>query len=125
MDNLEFPVHKLPDIGMYGGDTVPWEIALIRDDGTRLPSSEASGYQCKLTFSPFSHGANAASTSPSLTKLGTIQAGTDGNAQVVFSFATQDTINLRGLFLYQIEIIHGADMRVAQGRLHIWQNINR
>lgn len=129
MDKMEFPAHKLPDIEIYGGDTVPWEVTLIRDDGTSCPSSAAENFSCTLTFSPFKVttglGGKAISAAPLLTKKGTIKETSDGGAAAVFDFATQDTIDLRGKFLYQIEISNGDDLRIAQGHIYIRQNINR
>lgn len=129
MDKLEFPAHKLPDIEMYGGDTVPWEISLVRDDGTECLSSAAEDCTCTLTFSPFKVttglGGRAAAVAPLLTKTGTVKETLDGSATVVFGFEASDTVNLRGKFLYQIEVAHNTDLRVAQGHVYIKQNINR
>lgn len=50
MDKTEFPAYILPDIEMYGGDTVPWEVTLIRDDGSKYSLETASECLCTLTF---------------------------------------------------------------------------
>ncbi len=129
MDKTEFPAYILPDIEMYGGDTVPWEVTLIRDDGSKYSLETASECICTLTFTPFKVttglGGRANPVTPLLTKSGTIEEALDGSATVVFDFTTQDTIGLRGKFLYQIEVAHDTDLRIAQGHVYIKQNTNR
>lgn len=129
MDKVEFPAYKLPDIEMYGGDTVPWEITLTREDGTKYAFETAAECTCTLTFTPFKVttglGGRAKAVMPSLTKTGEVKEALDGTATVVFNFAKDDTIGLRGKFLYQIEIAHDTDLRVAQGHIYIKQNTNR
>lgn len=125
----EFPAFILPDIEIYGGDTVPWEVTLIRDDGSKYSMETASECICTLSFSPFKTttglGGRASTVTPVLTKSGVIKEALDGSATVVFDFAVSDTIDLRGKFLYQIEVSHDTDLRVAQGHVYIKQNTNR
>lgn len=33
MEKNSFTIHTLPDIEMYGGDTTPWIVTPIKDDG--------------------------------------------------------------------------------------------
>lgn len=125
MDKTEFPARSLPDIEMYGGDTTPWEMTLVDSDGAEYPSATASACTYTLCFSPSKAttglGGDAAPIAPLLKKVGTIKEG----ATVVFSFSKEDTIGLRGKYLYQIEVSKGTDLRVAQGHVYIKQNVNR
>ena len=129
MGKIELPADALPDIEMYGGDTVPWEITLIRDDGTKYLFDTAEECTCTLTFTPFKVttglGGRAKPVTPSMMMTGTVKAALDGTATVVFNFAKEDTIGLRGKFLYQIEVAHDTDLRIAQGHIYIKQNTNR
>lgn len=129
MDKNEFPVYILPDIEMYGGDTVPWEVTLVRGDGSKYILENDSKCICTLTFSPFKIttglGGRAAAVAPVLTKSGEVKTELDGSATVVFDFTIEDTIGLRGKFLYQIEVAHEEDLRIAQGHVYIRQNTNR
>ena len=122
-------IHAMPDIEMYGGDTLPWEVTLIRDDGTYFSVDTASACVFTLTVTPFNTssgcGENATIVEPILTKTGVVESGTGDVAVVVFTFDEDDTIGLRGKFVYQIEVKHGEDLRVSQGCLYIKQNINR
>lgn len=129
MKKNEFPARVLPDIEMYGGDTSPWEVALVREDNSSLSTGIASECTCTLTFSPFKIttglGGRASTVKPLLTKEGTVGEGSDGGAVATFTFDKQDTIGLRGKFLYQIEVVHDSDLRIAQGHVYIKQNTNR
>lgn len=124
----QYEIHTLPDIEMYGGDTLPWEVTFIRDDGTRFSVDTASECDYTLTFTPLKAttglGGNASALSPILNITGTVKSTADG-AVVVFAFSKQDTIGLRGKFLYQIEMKRGSDLRLCQGCVYIKQNINR
>lgn len=129
MDKTEFPVYTLPDIEMYGGDTVPWEVTLVRDDGCKYTIDDAKNFTCTLTITPFKVttglGGRASPVMPVLTKSGSLQETLDESAIVIFLFDIADTIGLRGKFLYQIEVACGTDLRAAQGHLYIKQNIRR
>lgn len=129
MDKTEFPAYILPDIEMYGGDTVPWEVTLIHEDGGKYTIDGAKDFLCTLTITPFKVttglGGRASPVTPVLTKSGSLKQTLDESATVIFPFDIADTIGLRGKFLYQIEITYGTDLRAAQGHLYIKQNINR
>lgn len=119
----------LPNVDMYGGDTTPWEISLVNDDGTSFSIGQGADCTATLTLTPLKAttglGNNANTLPPMLTKEGVLEATGTGGAAVIFKFAEADTKSLRGKFLYQIEIRHGSDLRVGQGNLYIKQNINR
>lgn len=129
MDKTEFPAYILPDIEMYGGDTVPWEVVLQNEDGSEFTYNKAKDLSCELTITPFKVttgiGGHAIPISPLLIKAGSIKEGISENAIMVFEFDATDTIALRGKFIYQIEVAYGTYLRVAQGNLYIKQNINR
>lgn len=119
----------LPDIEMYGGDNTPWEITLVKPNGTRFTAKPEKTYTATLSLIPIkvSSGisANASIPSPVLEKTGNFNIGLDGTAIVIFNFAENDTKALRGKYVYQVEVTCGDDLRVSQGHLYIRQNINR
>ena len=129
MNTYDFPIEVLPDIEIYGGDTSPWHLILVREDGKNYTMETTVGYTCKLTITPFKVttglGDMAHIIKTILTKSGKIQAGVHGEATALFEFSTSDTKGLRGKYIYQVEVESGAASRICQGRLYIRQNINR
>jgi len=129
MDKTEFEISNLPDIEMYGGDTLPWEVVLVRDDGSKFSADTASECTATLTLMPLKAttgiGANANAIAHIFQKIGEVRPTLDGSSIVLFMFNENDTKGLRGKFLYQIEIKHDDDLRICQGYLYIKQNINR
>lgn len=128
-DNTSFNVESLPDIEMYGGDTLPWEVTLIRSDGSHFSVDTASECTATLTFTPLKAstglGNSANALAPILTKVGEVREALSGGSIILFEFAEEDTKSLRGKFLYQIEVSHDDDLRLCQGHIYIKQNINR
>ena len=128
-DCKNYEIQTLPDIEMYGGDTLPWEVTLIRDDGSKFSVDTASECISTLTFTPLKAttglGNNANALAPILTKTGEVKPTLDGSSVVMFFFTESDTKGLRGKFLYQIEVKHDEDLRICQGYIYIKQNINR
>lgn len=122
-------VRPLPDVDMYGGDTTPWEISLVKDDGSAFVIDQGADCTATLTLTPLKAttglGNNAAALPPMLTKAGVMEATASGGTAATFTFVEEDTKSLRGKYLYQIEVRHGTDLRVGQGNLYIKQNINR
>lgn len=120
---------KLPDITMYGGDTTPWYISIMKQDGTPYPFGSLTGSSAKLFLSPYALsvgiGNDAQAAEPVLTKSGTVTGDPDGNGTILFTMERADTIDLRGKYLYQIEISRDDDLRVLQGVVTIRPNINR
>ena len=47
-----YNIERLPDIEMYGGDTLPWEVTPIRSDGSKFSVDTASELVATLTFTP-------------------------------------------------------------------------
>jgi len=129
VSDVHFNIHTLPDIEMYGGDTLPWEVTLIRDDGSKFSVDTASECICKLSFTPLKAtsglGNNSVAVPPIFEKIGEAKPTLDGSSVVVFAFSESDTKGLRGKFLYQIEVRHDDDLRLCQGSVYIKQNINR
>lgn len=121
--------YTLPDIEMYGGDTAPWEVKLVKQDGTEFIVDMTPGFSAVLTLSTLKTisgmGNNAVVASPVLTKEGVYQVASDGSMALVFDFEENDTKHLRGKFTYQIEIRNDEQLRICQGELYIRQNINR
>lgn len=124
-----FEVHTLPDIEMYGGDTLPWIISLIQDDGRTLSFDTASQCAITLSLTPLKtatgYGGYAGMVAPIFTKTAKITEAMNGEAAVIFEFEKNDTIGLRGKFVYQVEVRREDDLRLCQGTLYIKQNINR
>lgn len=131
MDNRECIInaYTLPDIEIYGGDTAPWEVKLVKPDGTEFEVDTTPGFSAILTLTSLKTtsgiGNNAVASSPILTKEGTYQTASDGSNALIFDFAEEDTKNLRGKFTYQIEIRNDEHLRICQGELYVRQNINR
>lgn len=119
----------LPEIEMYGGDTSEWEIALVRDGIKPISYQFASACSVVLTLVPLTVtsglGNNSTPVTPLLTKNATVTQAPDGSAIAVFYFTAADTKNLRGKFIYQIEVQQSTNLRLCQGRVYIKQNINR
>lgn len=119
---------RLPDVEIYGGDCTPWEISLVRENGTKFIIQQ--GIECTATFTMIQVNATNLSSITSsqdivLSKSGTFSETSDGGVAVQFPFAEEDTKELWGKFLYQIEIRHGEDVRIGQGDLYIRANINQ
>lgn len=114
---------------MYAGDTTPWKIAMVRENGEPYITSSTSGYTCKLALTPFAVyagiGNNAITQAPILTKTGVVKIDTNGQMYATITFSTTDTIALRGRYTYQVEVANGSDKRICQGQLVIRGNINR
>lgn len=118
----------LPNITMYGGDTTPWEITLVRENGANFSIAEGAECSATLTVVPFESASmvsNAAGVTPALTKRGISAATSAGGTAVTFNFAENDTKELQGKFLYQVEVRYASDLRIGQGNLFIKQNINQ
>lgn len=128
MEYCGLAIHRLPDIAMYGGDTTPWVVTLVNEDGTNFSEAGESSYECILSITPFAHmygsGNYASSAAPMLTKTAAVSQA--GNAYIAtFAFITEDTIQLRGKYTYQIEVRSGIGNKVSQGNLTILENKNR
>ena len=119
----------LPEIEMYGGDTSDWEISLFKNGNEPITYQFAKECTVVLTIVPLTVtsglGNNSTAVTPLLTKSATIAQLPDGSPSVVFSFNATDTKNLRGKFIYQIEVQQSTNLRLCQGRIYIKQNINR
>lgn len=121
---------------MYGGDTTPWEITLLRDNGSKLAYDTGKNCTVKLTFAPVSavtqFGFMAAASTPVLSKTIAPREGVDGGTVALVEFSEADTIELRGKFVYQLDILREVgpnedatdNRRVCQGWVLIMQNID-
>lgn len=129
MSNHGFTAQKLPDIEIYGGDTTPWEVVLMRDANTIFDYGDSAKCSAILTVaqSKTSTGQSAGAVlmAPIVTKQGTLQSMTGGGTTAVFSFADADTKHLRGKYTYQIEVRFDNELRIGQGSLYVKQNMNR
>lgn len=121
MGKIDYRVEILPDIEMYGGDTTPWYIQMMHGVGSSFYYSEADGFSCKLTITPFA--IVTATHDPVLQKNGTIEEYGDEEAAAVFTFTEEDTKELFGKFIYQVEFSKNADKRIGQGNLIIKKNV--
>ena len=129
MGNECFTAQKLPDIEIYGGDTTPWEVALMRDNNTIFDFKNGSKCSVVLTItqSKTSTGQSTGAVilKPLVTLPGAVEEVATGGTVAIFSFSERDTKNLRGKYTYQIEVSYGTDLRIGQGSLYVKQNINR
>lgn len=121
-------VQVLPYVEIYGGETTPWVVTLINEDGSIRALESIEGYSCCLSIIPFAvvvgSGSNSVKYPPVLTKKGTITlSSTTGEITIMIPFASEDTINLRGKYIYQIEINNDVDSMIGQGSLLVKQNI--
>lgn len=127
MRKIDFPITILPDIEMYGGDTEPWDVQMVHEDGRNYTMAEVNGYGAVLTIMPFMFSAGLGITAASniLKKNGTIETYGTNDAMAVFKFTASDTSGLSGKYTYQIEFTYGSDKRIGQGNLYIRNNVNR
>lgn len=119
--------NSLPSIEMYGGDTVPWEIELVRENGEYFSYDTASECSFKMVFLPFyadQTGISYSDIVPVIQKSGAV-IDNDGRALIEFRFTTEDTRDLWGKYLYQIEVTHDEEHRSMQGVVNIRQNLDR
>lgn len=129
MEKYDYSVTRLPDIEMYGGDTAPWEINLLDANGHRYTYQSLSGHSCVFSIQQYAvsagRGQGANMIAPIIKK--TIDIASDDPVDYVrvnIPFTQEDTLTLRGKYVYQIEIIGGDNNTVYQGWLHVIQNIN-
>ncbi len=121
---------RLPDIVMYGGDTTPWVVNLIKETGELYTVSDnlANTFNtASLYFMPYGITTGAASDAyifePILTVEGSMETDDDGYPIVVFYFTPENTSILRGKYVYQVEISGATELRLAQGVVTIKQNV--
>lgn len=124
--NESITAPHLPEITVYAGDTTPWVIRLIKEDGAPLFSDEdVENATCTLTIFP-SAVANISQDSgeEAVLEKEDIQVTLDlqGNSFVTFNFDVADTAELYGKYLYQIDVDNGVDKRVSQGFVTFKQN---
>lgn len=124
-----FEVHELPYIEMYGGETLNWEVDIVNDDGTYFKNEEILGCDAVLTLTPFKTtsgiGTSAIPAPVSLKKIGYVRNNSEGNPTIEFLFYEEDTIALRGKYVYQIDVRIQSNLRISQGYIYIKQNNNR
>lgn len=122
-------IDRLPDITIYGGDTAPWNVSVIQQNGNIFPYASLTGAEAMLTLTPYAVSMglndNSSTVEPVLSTLGTIEEDEESGARIVFSLTYGDTVNLRGKYIYQVEITKDGGRRVLQGFVTIKQNINR
>lgn len=124
-----FEIRSLPDIDMYGGDTTPWEIFLVHENGDILEIDEELERACTLTLGNYNAKAlatnNGSVMKPIWVHSGAFGISPENNRTFIhFDFTPEDTANLRGKFLYQVDVLLGNNVRVCQGVVNIKQNIN-
>lgn len=120
---------SMQDVNMYAGETIPWTVSVKHDNGSATAYTDMQNVTATLTFIPYAvtYGTSdyAIATAPVLTIDGDIQSDDDGSCLVVFEFSKNDTINMRGKYIYQIEIEDAGAVCINQGYVTIRQNINR
>lgn len=126
MNTCMIAAETLPYIEIHGGDTQPWVIDFVHENGTGYAFAEVNDYSAKLTITPISYDCygtgGAYVLSPILTIAGRLGVSDSGYANVTFDFNTDDTRYICGKYIYQVEISYGEKLRVYQGRLLIKPN---
>lgn len=130
MAKIDYRIHILPDVEMYGGNTDTWELVLINENGDQYTYDELKDGRCTFLLTikeyGYQHRPNGG-VYYSLQKTGVL--GTDDDmvgAVCRFTFAPGDTLTWMGKFTYQVELIQGNVIRhAAQGNLIIRKNINQ
>lgn len=121
-----FDAGKLPDITIYAGDTTPWNVTIVKKNGDPYPFSELEGSTAVFTLTPYTAtsgmGANAVPVEPVLILNGEVSGSMNDIGVATFSPSRTDTLELRGKYVYQIEILNGNEARVGQGSLTIKPN---
>lgn len=128
MSKYDTCVAPLPDVEIIGGDTTPWEIVITDADGSAYSGDDLSSATCVLSIAPFkvttSIGYDAPAVTPTVLISGTVTVD-DSGPYMTFTPTREQTLNLRGKFLYQITLKNGSDYRHGQGYLMIRQNADR
>lgn len=123
----ENQIELLPDVEMYGGNGDTWVFHLFKQDGSRYTYSELNdgGTSFQLVIREIEYITRGAVSDFKLVKSGTLTEDDDEESAVaVFSFATLDTLDVNGKFVYQFEMSRGGVKQIAQGNLFIRRNIN-
>lgn len=127
-DNGCYCAPVMPELEMYAGETIPWNVQILDDHGEAYLHQDLSAYSASLALMPYkvSHGLgmNALAVAPVLEKPGVMETKADGSLYAVFEMTKQDTIMLSGKFTYQITVVFRGDRRVSQGHVLIRQNIH-
>lgn len=123
-------IWSLPNILFYGGESDRFEIIPYDKDGARLTPEYAALCDTKLTVSPLSIrsglGNNHTPVTPVIEKDGAVELDDDNNPVFVFCLTANDTKELWGIYVYQIDISNGdSSARVYQGKMHIVMNIDQ
>ena len=123
------PARMLSEVSIYGGDTTPWVVTILKENGDSYPYAALDAATASLALAPYAIstglGNDAETVDPVLVKTGTVSSNEEGGGIIEFDLASSDTIALRGKYIYQITITKDGDSRVFQGLATIRQNINR
>jgi len=130
MAKIDYRINILPDVEMYGGNTDTWELVLIKENGDQYTYDELKDTQSVFLLTikdyAYQHRPNGG-VYHTLQKQGVLGVDDDLVGAVCrFSFAPEDTLAWMGKYTFQVELIHGTDIRhAAQGNLIIRKNINQ
>lgn len=98
---------------------------MTHENGVPYTVGEMTGYEARLTVTPFSVSNYSATVKPVLNKNGRLSSKADGSAVIMFEFNSSDTIYMRGKYIYQIAFSYGdTKLRVGQGKLIVRPNNN-
>lgn len=130
MNNCTYAIQagRLPDVEIYGGDTSPWHVKITDENGRPLSNTRLEG--CALTLVAVPYGmsrglsAGADRSEPILLAMGHLMDTPDGYAVAEFEPDYDETVAMRGKYLYQITLCDGMNERVLQGKLTVKQNIS-
>lgn len=118
--------NRLPDFDMYGGDSSTWVVELFDTNNKPHQMDPTGTYTYTLSLLPYAVLTGTGDGSPVLIKDGSLSEDMDnGVPKALFSFQSNETINLRGKYVYQIEVDYPGGKKIGQGNVFIRQNINR
>ncbi len=123
------PARMLSEVSICGGDTTPWVVTILKENGDFYPYAALDAATASLALTPYAIstglGNDAETVDPVLVKEGVVSSNEEGGGIAEFELSIADTMNLRGKYIYQITISKDGDSRVFQGIATVRQNINR
>lgn len=122
---------NLPGIVRAGGDTTELIIAPVDQEGCAYRAEDFEGCTARLsaidTLDSVIHKSAIPEHAPLFIIKGEIAPNDNGDAMIKFKFQKDDTLDLEGVYIYQIDIENSETgyARVLQGNMTILKNIRR
>lgn len=117
--------YSFPSLEMYAGDTTTWDISLYSERNITFTPAQLHAFIFTLTIVEANSVQNAEdinNVQAVIKKYGQLLSSDD--ATLRFAFEYDDTINLHGEYIYQIEMKSNTYCKAQQGRLTIRPNYN-